>query len=132
VIEYSTVRAVHIGSAALSITLFVARAGMQWARWNWRQWRWLRVLPHLTDTVLLAAAITLVWMSHQYPWQQAWLAAKLVAVFAYVALGTVALRQGATKASQRAAIVGALFTAAYIVGIALTRCATLGLGMSCG
>lgn len=125
--DYTTVRTVHIACAAISITLFAARGGFQLAGRDWRRWRWLGVLPHLNDTVLLVAAIALVLMSHQYPLAQPWLTAKVVALFLYIAAGSMALRPGASVAVRLPAFVAALATVAYIVGVALTRSATLGL-----
>lgn len=57
---------------------------------------WVRILPHLIDTVLLASALTLVFWSGQYPFQQSLLTAKLLALLVYIALGTVALKRGKT------------------------------------
>ena len=113
--------------AGISITLFVARGGMQLAGLNWRRWRWLRIAPHLNDTLLLGAAVALALASHQYPMAQAWLTAKVLALLAYIGLGRLALQPSASVARQRAAFAAALATVGYIVGVALTRSATLGL-----
>jgi uncharacterized membrane protein SirB2 len=125
--EYATVRTVHMTCAGISITLFVARGGMQLAGFDWRQWRWLRIAPHLNDTLLLGAAVALALESHQYPIAQGWLSAKVLALLAYIGLGRLALLPSASAAQQRAAFVAALATVAYIVGVALTRSTTLGL-----
>lgn len=125
--DYSTIRAVHIGSVALSIALFTARGAMQLGGVDWRRWRWLRIVPHLNDTLLLAAAIALAVMSAQYPLAQGWLTAKVVGLCVYVAVGSVALRPAVAVMTQRVAFVAALASVAYIVGVALTRSATLGL-----
>ena len=54
--------------------------------------RWIRVLPHINDTVLLSAAVGLVLMSGQYPFVDAWLTAKVLGLTAYIILGSLALR----------------------------------------
>lgn len=125
--DYLVLRHLHISCAAISITLFVVRGTCQTAGWPWRQWRWLRIAPHLVDTVLLVAAISLAWRSQQYPFAQNWLSAKVVALLVYIGLGSLALRTGASRTVQRAAFLGALLTVAYIVGVAMTRSASLGL-----
>jgi len=125
--DYLVLRHLHISCAAISITLFVVRGTCQTAGWQWRQWRWLRIAPHLVDTVLLVAAISLAWRSQQYPFAQNWLSAKVVALLVYIGLGSLALRTGASRTVQRAAFLGALLTVAYIVGVAMTRSASLGL-----
>jgi uncharacterized membrane protein SirB2 len=124
--DYGTVRSIHIASATASITLFILRGSMQLASVNWRQWRWLRIVPHLNDTVLLAAAISLSVMSAQYPLAQPWLSAKVIALLVYVGAGSMALRPGLSPAHQRSAFALALLTVSYIVGVAWTRSPTLG------
>ena len=125
--EYLNVRAVHIACAGTSIGLFAARGAMQVGKVDWRCWRWLRIAPHLNDTVLLGAAVTLAVMSGQYPFAQAWLTAKVLALFAYVALGRVALAKDVPPRRQRIAFVAAMLSVGYIVAVAVTRSASLGL-----
>src|SRR5512135_3858152 len=83
--------------------------------------RWVRVLPHVVDTVLLASAIALAVMLEQYPLMQGWLTAKLIGLVVYIALGTIALKRGRTRAVRLAAFGGALLVFAYIVAVALTK-----------
>ena len=125
--DYLFLRHLHMSCAALSITLFVLRGTSQTVGWPWRQWRWLRIAPHMVDTVLLGAAISLACWSQQYPFTQNWLSAKVVALLVYIGLGSLALRAGISRPVQRSAFMGALLTVAYIVGVALTRSASLGL-----
>jgi uncharacterized membrane protein SirB2 len=125
--SYTTVRAVHIACAALSIGLFFARGALQCAGVDWRRWRWLRVVPHVNDTLLLGAAIVLAVTSGQYPLAQAWLSAKVAALPVYIVLGSIALRPGTSQPARGVAFVAALASVAYIVGVAVTRSATLGL-----
>ena len=125
--DYLFLRHLHMSCAALIIALFVLRGTCQTAGWPWRQWRWLRIAPHMVDTVLLGAAISLACWSQQYPFAQNWLSAKVVALLVYIGLGSLALRAGISRPVQRSAFMGALLTVAYIVGVALTRSASLGL-----
>ncbi len=125
--DYASVRAIHVVCAGISIALFIARGSMQLAGVDWRRWRWLRLAPHLNDTLLLGAAVALALASHQYPLAQPWLTAKLVALLAYIALGMAALRAGTGAVPRLLAFCLALATVAYIVAVAVTRSATLGL-----
>ena len=68
--DYLSVRSVHIACAGISISLFAARGLMQVGGVDWRRWGWLRIAPHLNDTVLLGAAVALAVMSGQYPFVQ--------------------------------------------------------------
>ena len=125
--EYSTLRAVHVGCAGISIGLFALRGAMQLRGIDWRRWRWLRVAPHLNDTLLLTAAITMAVMSAQYPLVQAWLTAKVLALCVYVGLGSVALRRDVSTRKRLVAFAAAMVSVGYIVAVALTRSASVGL-----
>ena len=119
--EYLTVKAVHVGCAVLSITGFTARGVLMLRDSLWLQTRFARVVPHVVDTVLLASALALSWQSGQYPFAQNWLTAKLLAMIAYIALGSVALKRGRSKNIRAIAFALALVAVLYIVSVALTR-----------
>ena len=84
------------------------------------QRRWVKIIPHIVDTLLLTSAIIMMIMSGQYPFAQDWLTAKLLALFAYIGLGTVALR-GRSKVVRVWAFIAALAVFAYIGSVAITR-----------
>jgi uncharacterized membrane protein SirB2 len=126
-VDYLIARVVHVGCAGISISLFAARGAMQLGGVNWRRWRWLRIAPHLNDTLLLGAAVTLAVMSAQYPFVKTWLTAKVLALCAYVALGSVALGRDVPPRRQRIAFAAAILSVSYIVAVALTRSASLGV-----
>jgi uncharacterized membrane protein SirB2 len=83
--------------------------------------RLARILPHVVDTLLLGSALTMAWMSGQYPFVNGWLTAKLFGLIAYILLGVMALRRGRSKAIRARYLVLALMAYAYIVSVALTR-----------
>lgn len=83
--------------------------------------RWMRICPDLIDSVLLISAITLVIKLQQYPFVDAWLTAKVLALLLYIVFGSIALRRGRTKKIRLMGLVGALLTAGYIVWVAVTH-----------
>ncbi len=85
------------------------------------QQRWVKIVPHIIDTFLLVSAILLVVLTAQYPGPVAWINAKIVALIAYIILGTIALKRGPTMQIRVVAWVLALLVYAYIVVVALTR-----------
>jgi len=121
---YLAVRALHVGCAALSVAGFAARGALMLADSRWLGARFVRVAPHVVDTVLLASALWLAWFFGQGPFVHAWITAKVLALLAYIVLGMIALRRGRTKTVRAAAFGAALAVAAYIVAVALTRDAT--------
>lgn len=85
------------------------------------QRRWVRIAPHIIDSVLLSSAVTLAVLSRQYPGVDAWLSAKLTALLAYIVLGMIALRRGRTRRVRTLAWLAALAVFLYIVAVAITR-----------
>jgi len=119
--DYLTIKYLHMGCAAASGALFALR-GYWMLRLPARlQQHWVRVLPHVVDTTLLGSAVTLAILSGQYPFQQAWLSAKVLALLLYIVLGSIALKRGRTHAVRAVALAGALAVFAYIVAVAMTK-----------
>ena len=125
--DYLWVKYLHVTCVVLSVSLFVLRATLELMAKPWRQWRLLKVAPHVVDTVLLTSALWLAWRIGQYPFVNGWLTAKVLALLAYILLGMRALGKN-TLASQRLpSFVAALLSVGYIVGVALTHSPSLGL-----
>ena len=82
--------------------------------------RWVKIIPHVVDTALLASAIAMAVISAQYPFAQSWLTAKLIALTVYVLCGSLALR-GKSGSVRKVFFVAALLVFAYIVSVAMTR-----------
>ena len=118
---YTTLKTVHVACVTLSLAGFVLRGSWMLCGSALLHHRLTRVLPHVVDTLLLGSAIGMVIMLREYPFAAGWLTAKLVALIAYILLGTVALKRGRTIGIRLAAFGGALATAAYLVAVALTR-----------
>lgn len=85
------------------------------------QARWVKITPHVVDTLLLASGVGLVFALRLYPTQHPWLVAKLVALVLYIVLGTVALKRGRTRGVRTAAWVAALAVFFYILAVAMTK-----------
>lgn len=85
------------------------------------QKKWVKILPHVNDTLLLVCAIVLCVMLQQYPLQQNWLTVKLFALIVYIILGVIALKRGKTKAIRIAAFVAALGAYFFTMSVARTH-----------
>ncbi|MFT5483818.1 MAG: putative membrane protein SirB2 [Halieaceae bacterium] len=118
---YSIVKMIHIAAVALSISGFLLRASLLLAGIDYRNNRLSRILPHVIDTILLGTAVGLAVMSSQYPLQQDWLSAKVLALLAYIVLGTWALKWARSPREKMLAMVTATLCFTYIVSVALTR-----------
>ena len=120
-IDYAAVKLVHQGAVALSLTGFFVRGAASLAGAAWVRGRAARTLPHVVDTVLLVSAVTLAWLIGAHPGNAPWILAKVVGLFAYVALGVVALRPGRPGPARAAAWLAALCTAGWIVSVAISK-----------
>ena len=123
--NYLALKHLHVTFAALSGSFFLLRGVWMLLDSPMLQRRWVRIVPHVVDTVLLTSALALVFWSGQFPFVQNWLTAKVLALLAYIVLGTIALKRGKTKGIRTFALLAALATFAYIVAVALTRQATV-------
>lgn len=112
---------VHVASAALSISGYLLRGVWMMRESPQLQKKWVRIVPHIIDTVLLGSAILLAIAIQQYPFVHGWLTAKVLALVLYIVVGAIGLKYGRTKAVRVGAWVGAVVIFAYIVLVALTR-----------
>ncbi len=119
--SYLALKYLHVTCVCLSGLGFVLRGYWMLRASPLLRARWVRVVPHVNDSLLLTSAVTLAVWSGQYPLAQGWLTAKVVGLLVYIGLGTMALRRGQSL-RQRALFLGlALATFAYIVGVALSK-----------
>jgi uncharacterized membrane protein SirB2 len=116
---------IHVSCAALSFCGFFARGVWMLKDSAMLQRRWVRIAPHVVDSLLLASAVALAVAWHMSPLEQHWLMAKIIALVLYIGLGMVALRFGRTKRLRLGAWVLGLVTFVYIVSVAVTK-STLG------
>lgn len=118
---YALLKWLHVSCVVASGAGFVARGALMLAGSPLLQARFVRIAPHVVDTLLLAAAITMATLASLSPLAHPWLAAKIAGLIAYIALGAVALKHGRTRRTRMLALVAALLVFAYVVGTALQR-----------
>ena len=119
--DFTALKAIHVAAVTISYTLFLARGIWMITDSPLLARRWVRVVPHVNDTVLLAAAIWMTTLLQQYPGTHGWLTAKVAGLILYIGLGMVALRRGRTRGVRLAAWIAAQLVFAYIVAVALTH-----------
>jgi uncharacterized membrane protein SirB2 len=114
-------RHLHITCVVLSYILFFLRGIWMLRASPLMRRRWVKVAPHVVDTLLLASAITLAWRLDLSPLAHPWLMAKIVALLIYIGLGFVAMRFGRTQRLRLAAWLLGQGVFFYIVAVALTK-----------
>ena len=119
--DYPTVKLIHESAVTLSFAGFFARGVGMLRNAAWIRHRLAKTVPHLVDTVLIVSAVTLAWMLRLTPANAPWIAAKIVGLVVYIAIGLIALRFGRTKATRATAWVLAMLTFLWIVSVAITK-----------
>jgi len=119
--DYASLKITHVSCVAISYVLFVLRGIWMMRESAMLRRRWVKIVPHLVDTLLLASAVALAVMSHQYPLADGWLTAKVVGLLIYIGLGTVALKRGKTRRMRVMAWLAAQAVFFYIVAVAIMR-----------
>jgi uncharacterized membrane protein SirB2 len=119
--DYVALKIAHVSCVAVSYALFVARGVWMLRESGLLRRRWVKIVPHVVDTLLLASAVALAVMSHQYPLVNDWLTAKVAGLLIYIGLGTVALKRGKTRRTRITAWLAAQVVFFYIIVVALTR-----------
>ncbi|AFJ99304.1 SirB family protein [Cronobacter sakazakii] len=127
---YFAVKHLHILTVVISISLFILRYWWQYRSSPMSSKRWVRIVPHVNDTVLLGSGVALVLITHFYPFtpQGAWLTEKLFGVIIYIVLGFIALgRRPRSQQVRWIAFLLGLVVLYIIVKLATTKVPLLGL-----
>ena len=121
----SLLKTIHILLVFVVICSFIVRFILL-DRGVFPRQRWLKVLPHVLDTLLLASGITLAVNFVQYPAQAVWLSTKLMALFVYVLFGVMAMRAQRSRRQRWLAFSGAMLSFAYVLAVAVSKDPWLG------
>jgi uncharacterized membrane protein SirB2 len=119
--EYALLHLLHIGTVYTTFVLFLLRGFWMLVDSPRLHERWVRIVPHLNDTLLLAAAIGMLVVANLNPLRHPWIVAKILGLLAYIYLGAIALKRGRTKPQRVKAFIAALVVFAYIVAVAVTK-----------
>lgn len=111
----------HLLTVVVTISGFIIRGIWMLQDSSKLNQTWVKIVPHVNDTILLLSGILLVISRNMMPWEHAWLAAKLIALLGYILLGTIALRRGRTKNQKIIAWILAILVFMYMLGVAKTH-----------
>ncbi len=118
---YHIVRGVHMLTAYTTAVLMLVRLGLDAAgRPGWRETS-LRWIPHLNDTVLLGAALSLLVITGWLPFVHHWLTGKVVLLVGYILAGKWALDRTRLPAVRCTAAGAALLQLAAIFALAILK-----------
>lgn len=115
---YEFVKYIHVTAITLSIMGFVVRVILKLNDSPDQTRYWFKKLPHKVDTLLLASALTMVYILGVNPLTTFWIAEKIIGLLIYILLGMIALRWGKTKNVRITAAGMAVMVFSYIVYVA--------------
>lgn len=118
---YVLLKNIHLATIVITLALFLLRGAWRLMDSPRLDQKWVKIVPHTNDAILLSSAIGMLVVGKLNPLDHGWLMAKILALLAYVALGTIALKRGRTPLQRNLAFVGALAVFAYMVAVAFTK-----------
>ena len=118
---YFALKHIHMLCAAISIIGFIIRGALRIGNSAILQRKWIRILPHIVDTLLLLSAIGLMFTIQQYPFVDGWLTAKSIGLLVYIFLGIVTMRIAKTQPVRIIAYLLAIAVFFYIGAVAVTK-----------
>ncbi|WP_158969861.1 SirB2 family protein [Paraglaciecola sp. L3A3] len=118
---YTLVKHLHLTAIGLSVLLFIFRFVLLSIKSPMLQKKWIRVLPHIVDTVLILSAITLCVLLQQYPLVDAWVTEKLFALIMYIFMVVLALKMARNSFMRVVGFVGALSWVAFAGMVAISK-----------
>jgi uncharacterized membrane protein SirB2 len=126
---YAIAKHLHMTLAIVSILFFIGRGMLVAIKGQEALNRkWLKIAPHIIDTLLLTAAVVLMVTLSIYPFGGIdWLTAKLIALVGYITFGVIALKPGRPTGVRIIAFFAAVATFGYMLAVAITKSAILGL-----
>ena len=117
-LSYTILKHLHVTAAVVSLVFFIVRAYWSVMRSPRLQAPFVRIAPHVVDTILLVCGLALAFM---IGFHQTWILAKIIGAVFYIAVGMVAIKKGKTATARALAAVVAVLIFFYIVGVALTQ-----------
>lgn len=119
--SYIGLKHLHITCVALSGSLFVLRFIWRLQASPLMERKLVKVAPHVIDTCLLLSAIGLAIIANINPLEQAWLATKIIALFLYIFLGSMAIKRSQTRSGQIITFALACGVFTYIILVAINK-----------
>lgn len=118
---YMILKSLHMTTAYLTVVLLALRLLLDAVgKPNWRQTP-LRWIPHANDTVLLVAAISLIFVTPWMPFVHGWVTVKIFLLVGYIVAGVFALKQTKSLPVRLTATVLAFIQVMAIFHLAIAK-----------
>jgi len=107
--------------AVFSIGLFTLRFILLLLESKKLNSKWLKISPHIIDTLLLTIGVVMAVKLSINPLEQLWLAEKLLAIAAYIFTGYYTLKLARNRTMQIIGYLGAMGWVMLVFRLAMTR-----------
>ncbi len=116
--SYVIFKHLHMTAVALSGLLFMVRGLWLLQGSTQLQAKWVKITPHVIDTLLLVSAIAMLVVSHQFP---AWVHVKITLLIVYIGLGLMAFKKAKTQGQKLTFLLAAVAVYVFLISVALTK-----------
>ena len=111
-------KTIHLVTVGITLALFFYRGSLIYISKKDFNNKFLKITPHINDTVLLTTGIWMAINIQQYPLVHHWLTAKVVGLLAYIILGMFAMKWFRGTGKGLIAWVLAILVFIYIISAA--------------
>jgi uncharacterized membrane protein SirB2 len=119
--SYLALKHLHITCVVLSGSFFALRFYWRMQAAEYLQKKWVKILPHCLDTLLLISAISMAILVQLNPFIHSWLLMKIIMLIAYIVCGSFAIKYARTKRNQILSFIGASLCFFAIVWLAISK-----------
>ncbi|HSX52073.1 MAG TPA: SirB2 family protein [Cellvibrio sp.] len=117
---YLALKHIHLTFVALSLLAFFVRGIWLFMNSSMLSKKWVKILPHIISTILLASGIVLAVELNMSPGSQPWIMAKIIGLVVYIGLGVAAFKIP-NPTGRKLLWISALIVFAYIVSVAISK-----------
>lgn len=116
--SYLIFKHLHMTAVALSGLLFMVRGLWLLQGSAQLQAKWVKITPHVIDTLLLVSAIAMLVVLQQFP---AWVHVKITLLVVYIGLGLMAFKKAKTQGQKLTFLLAAVAVYVFLISVALTK-----------
>ena len=116
--SYLIFKHLHMTAVALSGLLFMVRGLWLLQGSAQLQAKWVKITPHVIDTLLLFSAIAMLVVAQQFP---AWVHVKITLLIVYIGLGLMAFKKAKTQGQKLSFLLAAVAVYVFLISVALAK-----------
>ncbi|MGM0482124.1 MAG: SirB2 family protein [Pseudomonadota bacterium] len=111
---YIAFKHLHVLFVVISVVLFITRFVWKQGNSQLLYKRWVKIVPHVNDTLLLLSAIAMLIISQRAPISDPWVTEKVIGVIGYILFGLLALKSSTTAKSWTGFVIACAWLLALV------------------